>query len=298
MKMIRLCFFFIRMLAGNAPVGKGVWQDCYDYAWPQRGAMFSGNFGDSVRRGERLYDGTALDAVDQLASLLLGNITPPLTPWFGLKPGTQVSADDAKKMAPILEKATRVLQAHFDQSNFIVEFHQSLIDLIVAGTASLAFDESDPGEMSAFTFSAIPLSQVAFEEGKRGILDTTYRHYTMTADDIAARYPDFVASESAALGGNTSTDKTWDVVEMVAPNGDKAAYTYCAFLAECGEILHREKVGYQPYINFRWMKSAGEIYGRSPVMKALPDIKTANKVVELILKKRLHLGDRNLAGGR
>jgi hypothetical protein len=32
------------------------------------------------------------------------------------------------------------------------------------------------------------------------------------------------------------------------------------------------------------MKSPGEIYGRSPVMKALPDIKTANKVVELVLK--------------
>ena len=28
----------------------------------------------------------------------------------------------------------------------------------------------------------------------------------------------------------------------------------------------------------------GQVYGRSPVMKALPDIKTANKVVELILK--------------
>jgi hypothetical protein len=39
-----------------------------------------------------------------------------------------------------------------------------------------------------------------------------------------------------------------------------------------------------PFINFRWMKSPGEVYGRSPVMKALPDIKTANKVVELILK--------------
>ena len=32
------------------------------------------------------------------------------------------------------------------------------------------------------------------------------------------------------------------------------------------------------------MKGAGELYGRSPVMTALPDIKTANKVVELILK--------------
>jgi hypothetical protein len=32
------------------------------------------------------------------------------------------------------------------------------------------------------------------------------------------------------------------------------------------------------------MKAPGEVYGRSPVMKALPDIKTANKVVELVLK--------------
>ena len=39
-----------------------------------------------------------------------------------------------------------------------------------------------------------------------------------------------------------------------------------------------------PFVTFRWSKSPGEIYGRSPVMKALPDIKTANKVVELILK--------------
>ena len=39
-----------------------------------------------------------------------------------------------------------------------------------------------------------------------------------------------------------------------------------------------------PFIAFRWLKAPGEIYGRSPVMKALPDIKTANKVVELVLK--------------
>lgn len=39
-----------------------------------------------------------------------------------------------------------------------------------------------------------------------------------------------------------------------------------------------------PFINFRWLKAPREIYGRSPVMKTLPDIKTANKVVELVLK--------------
>ena len=39
-----------------------------------------------------------------------------------------------------------------------------------------------------------------------------------------------------------------------------------------------------PFLAFRWLKGAGEVYGRSPVMTALPDIKTANKVVELVLK--------------
>ena len=34
----------------------------------------------------------------------------------------------------------------------------------------------------------------------------------------------------------------------------------------------------------RWLKAPGETYGRGPVAKALPDIRTANKVVELVLK--------------
>jgi hypothetical protein len=49
-------------------------------------------------------------------------------------------------------------------------------------------------------------------------------------------------------------------------------------------LLRTGSFNESPLIAFRWLKSPGEIYGRSPVMKALPDIKTANKVVELILK--------------
>lgn len=49
-------------------------------------------------------------------------------------------------------------------------------------------------------------------------------------------------------------------------------------------LLDEGRFAQSPVISFRWLKSPGEIYGRSPVMTALPDIKTANKVVELILK--------------
>jgi hypothetical protein len=161
----------------------GLWQDCYDYALPQRGQL-TGNYSPANRRGERLYDAAALDAVDQLASLLLGNLTPPLTPWFGLKAGTDLSAEEANAIIPALEKASRLMQAHFDQSNFIVEIHQCFLDLVVAGTASLAFEEALPGELSAFQFTAIPLSDVILGEGQRGKLDTVFRKVSLTLSQI------------------------------------------------------------------------------------------------------------------
>ena len=72
---------------------------------------------------------------------------------------------------------------------------------------------------------------------------------------------------------------------------ERGGYTYLAMAesdissrGQDDEVLAEGKFSSPPFINFRWLKAPGEVYGRSPVMKALPDIKTANKVVELVLK--------------
>lgn len=78
------------------------------------------------------------------------------------------------------------------------------------------------------------------------------------------------------------------VIEAVFP--DDKGYRYMAVaepapgLVSDAMVLSEGRFEKSPFINFRWLKAPGEIYGRSPVMKALPDIKTANKVVELVLK--------------
>ena len=75
------------------------------------------------------------------------------------------------------------------------------------------------------------------------------------------------------------------MVEAVLPHA--GGFDYFALLADDPSrptVLATGHFGSSPFISFRWVKGAGEIYGRSPVMTALPDIKTANKVVELILK--------------
>ena len=53
---------------------------------------------------------------------------------------------------------------------------------------------------------------------------------------------------------------------------------------QAAQVVAEGRFAVSPFICFRWLKAPGEVYGRSPVMKALPDIKTADKVVELILK--------------
>lgn len=263
---------------------EGLWQDAYDYALPQRGDfLFSSNPG--ARKGQKVYDATAMDAADQLAASLLGNLTPTWSQWFGLKPGTEIGDEDANKLAPILDKAAKVIQDHFDRSNLAVEIHQCYLDLVVGGTASLYFQEADPGEFSAFKFSAMPLSQIGFEEGDGGYLDSTYRMTKMRLETLRKRYPSADVPPKVIQDGFKDPHEKFTVLEAIKPNG--LSFEYSAILNEEGiqeTVLMRSQFDTSPFINFRWVKSPGEIYGRSPVMKALPDIKTANKVVELILK--------------
>lgn len=260
-----------------------LWQDCYDFSLPQRGQM-TGNLSPANRRSERLYDATALDAVDQLASLLLGNLTPPLTPWFGLKAGTDLTEEESKAIGPALEKISRLIQTHFDQSNFIVEIHQCFLDLVVAGTASLAFEEADPGELSAFQFTAIPLNEVILDEGARGKLDTVFRTISLTLSQIQMRYDNPEIPLSILQKGTGSPDEKFTLIETITGTSNGHGKVFALLSPDDNGIIYQSTIANSPFINFRWMKSPGEIYGRSPVMKALPDIKTANKVVELILK--------------
>lgn len=265
-------------------VWESLWEECYDYALPQRGG-FIHEPAQGSRRSERIYDGTALDAVDQLAASLLGNLTPIWSQWFGLKPGPDLTGAEAQNIAPILEKAARTIQDHFDRSNFAVEIHQCYLDLVVGGTASLAFEEAPPGGFSAFRFAAIPLSRVTLEETESGYLEGVYRTLPLTAAQMLERYPLAVLPPEILRKSERDPSIQFKVLESIAPDGPTYAYRAC--LIETGDktsLLAEGQFAQSPFISFRWQKSPGEIYGRSPVMKALPDIKTANKVVELILK--------------
>ena len=253
---------------------ESVWQDCYDH-------VLAGMPGSG---GPCLFDATAADAAEQLAASLLSELTPPWSRWFGLAPSRALAeGPDAAAASAALEDAAETLQGHFDRSNFALEMHQALLDLVVAGTGLLLVEEAPPGGLSAFRFRAVPLREAVLEEGPGGRLDTVFRCLSLEAGAIAARYPDAILPEGLARGEPGSAPRH-KVVEAVWPEAQGSAFQAVLELDGRAHPLASGRFLDSPFIAFRWMKAPGEVYGRGPVMKALPDIRTANKVVELVLK--------------
>jgi Bacteriophage head to tail connecting protein len=102
---------------------------------------------------------------------------------------------------------------------------------------------------------------------------------------LRSRWSDALLPQDLATAGS---DHSCRVVEAVVPAG--SLFEYRAWLTDDEEtgrpvaLLGHGRFEHPPFITFRWIKTAGEVYGRSPMMTALPDVRTANKVVELILK--------------
>lgn len=279
------------------------WRECYDFTLPDR-QVFSGQT-PGTRRHSLLFDGTAPDAVEQLAASILANLTPPWARWWAYRLAGDVDGHESTRLGDRMQGRTEKITANIDRSNFAVEVDQNYLDLIAAGTASLLFEEeTSPTARTAFRFTAIPLNQVVLDEGPSGRLDATWRQHSMTEEQARARFgkgfPGHWFGASPA-----ESERRAVVVEMVVPDG-VARYDYVAValsrddaLLSAGadtatsqalgkgdrvEMARARLLDMSPYINFRWSKAPGERYGRSPVMKALPDIKTVNKTVELVLK--------------
>jgi hypothetical protein len=265
---------FRRAQSRRAP-WEGLWRDCFDHCLPGRpgqGAV-------------PIYDGTAPDAAEQLAASLLAELTPPWGQWFGFVPARPApDSPEAAGHAASLEESARLLAAEMDRANFAVEMHQAFLDLVVAGTALLQVEEAPAGDSSSLRFTAVPMLEAALEEGPSGRLDTVFRRQMLRAADIVTRFPD-ARLPKHMLAASSGEPVRHQVIEMLAPAAH--GFDFAAVLDDAAGQpipLAAGRFAASPYMAFRWLRAPGETYGRSPVMKALPDIRTANKVVELTLK--------------
>lgn len=215
-----------------------------------------------------LFDATAADAVDNLAASIYSLMTPPESLWLTLIPESDASPD--------ADAATAALRANLNDSNFYTTIHQCYLDLVILGTACLFMAETPIGASSAFSFTAVPMRDIAI------LPNAVFHTATMPACEVLEKYP--MWTPPADIADQIKRDPATPLRLVQSLVGTE----FTAWLDVGGDIenniVARGTFETNPYIIFRWSVLSGEQYGRGPVLRALPDIKTANKVVELVLK--------------
>jgi hypothetical protein len=103
-------------------------------------------------------------------------------------------------------------------------------------------------------------------------------------ESIQRQWPD---AEIPAELQKKIDDKPTDDVELIEAtilDQKRGDYCYHVIHKESKTELLYKRLKYSPWVVSRYAKVSGEIYGRGPLITALPDIKTLNKTKELVLK--------------
>jgi len=259
-----------------------LYQDAYEFALPQRqlyGVWEGGAVGS--KKMQRVFDSTAINSTQRFANRLQSVVFPPQRKWAKLEAGSDIPPERKQQAQAVLEVYQEKMFTMLNQSNFDIAMGEFLLDLAV-GTACMMVQPGD--DVQPLNFIPVPLFLVSYEEGANGQVDNVYRRMRMKGESIQRQWPDAEISDD--LKRRIENKPTDDIELLEATIYDYKRGDYCYHVIDKvskTEIVYRRRK-MSPWVISRYMKVAGEIYGRGPLMTALPDIKTLNKVKELLLK--------------
>ena len=264
------------------------WQEIADLMLPRK-AEITKERARGDKRSTQIFDATGIHSLELLAASLHGMLTSSANRWFSLRYKEAVlnESDEAREW---LEDSIDKMYLAFARSNFQQEIFENYHDLIAFGTSCLMVEED---EDDIIRFSARHIKEIYVEENKKGLIDNVYRKFKLTVDQAIQK---FGAENLSKEINNTHKSNPYDEVEIchiVRPRfsydgskQDKKNMKFQSIYFEHGtdHIISVGGFNENPYVVSRYLKSSTEIYGRSPSMNALPDVKVLNKMVEHGLK--------------
>jgi len=287
------------------------WEVIKRYVVPYRGEFFKEqNSEHSVewRKNREVYDSTAPDAANTLASSIHWALTNPALQWFKLTFRDKALNTDVDAKAWLEDSATRIFQA-LQESNFNLETAECYLDLTTFGSSIVLQEvQEENGQFDEFVFKAVPVEDCYFEQDHNGDVCVFYQKIMWTPLQIMKKFGDECphwVKERAKLPNQN--DSKLEVVfciyprekggyvepkslgQRIAPVKRKYGFKYLVLNVQdagtSGNQLGKAGGYYEmPAYVPRWRKTSGSMWGNSPAMIALPDILTLNTMVELILK--------------
>lgn len=229
------------------------------------------------QRNEKTFDATPGLALDRFKAAISSLVTPRNTQWHGLKPVDEDLAEDTEVMRYLEEVNRRLFSARYS-ANFDSESQGCYYNSGKFGSFGIYVGER-PGR--SLYYRSVPIKQLYFAENQYGEVDLVHRDWFWTARQAVARWGDKCPRTIRRIAESNPLQE-FRFLHVVKPREqadvsrrDYRGMPYVSYYIFVDEREVVEEGGFRtfPYAVGRYDLVPGEVYGRSPCMTILPDVK-------------------------
>ncbi|MDX2368825.1 MAG: portal protein [Colwellia sp.] len=279
----------------SAKVDADLWasllEACYYNAVPFRNRFYKPKEQQGEQKNTRLYDTTLPEATKTFVSKIQDAMTPPQTQWGFLEVDAdwlveEFDQDDISEAQADVDTYMRKLFKFIHASNFDVAVNESFFDLSISTGCLVVNQFTDDNPL---LFTSIPADKLAIAEALNGKVETWFRTWDdIKISELQTRWKKALPTQQMIQSLRDNPDsKIKKVYEGVAYFPDaKKKYIYSVWTDE--SPLFFEELESNPAIVWRFQKTNNEVWGRGPVMDALPS------AISLQEMARIELASANL----
>lgn len=289
------------------------WEEIAERVLPRQ-MGFLGDRTDGEKKTQKVFDSRPMIALERFSAVMDSMLTPRQQKWHNLRT-TDESLNRDFEVQDWFYKVNNILHAarYSPKANFAGQNSERWTSVGAFGTGSL-FTDYVPGV--GLRYRCVNLRDTFFLENHQGMIDTVYRCFKFTARQAVQRWGEKNMPERImkALESPNRQNEKFEFLHVVAPREDYDSTRADArgkpygsyYIALADKVMVAPEGGFTsfPYSISRYVTAPDEVYGRSPAMTALPDIKMLNEMaktdiraVHKLIDPPILLHDDGILGG-
>lgn len=268
------------------------WQEIAERVLPRQDQFFGRVRTPGDKRTDKIFDSTAVRALERFAAAMESILTPRNEKWHRLAPENPGLAEDHETkvwLGAVNDQLFR--QRYSPRSNFPSQAHEFYMSLGGFGTAVMFVD--DDWKTRSIRYQTLHLGEVYIGVNNRGVVDVVHRAFELNARQAVQEWGEDVLPQRIREDAKSKPNTMYRFLHCVYPNDEQKqgredyegmpfASTYLS--VDFREVLERGGYRTFPYMVGRYTRAPGESYGRSPAMDALADIKMLNEMEKTTLR--------------
>ena len=257
------------------------WKEISDCLLPRSGRFFAQDRNRGEKKHNNILDNTGTGALRILAAGMMSNMTSPARPWFRLSTGSP-KLNESSEVKTWLADVERQMQMVFAKSTTYRALHSMYEELGAFGTACAIVLPDARGVIHLHVLTA---GEYAIACDHQGRVDTLYREFQMTVGQMVKEFGrDQCSTMVQGAFDRGALDQWITVVHCIEPRADRDPSKrdnksmpfksiYFEPGASAADFLRESGFQTFPALCPRWSVMGGDIYGSSPGMETLGDLR-------------------------